>query len=119
DAAAGEGPEDRCRAARTQPRHARPRRLAGGGGTSRREAVVAVAPGGGTRRPGLRVPGADGRDGIGSGAMSVHYRHLTIAAAGASLLGATPLAAVFRTYTWFIYALGVVLVVLGATLAMR
>ncbi|MGH3738301.1 MAG: transglutaminaseTgpA domain-containing protein, partial [Micromonosporaceae bacterium] len=47
------------------------------------------------------------------------YRSITIAAAGASLLAAAPLAGVFRTYSWFMYALGAVLVVLGTALATR
>ncbi len=51
--------------------------------------------------------------------MNVQYRHLTIAAAGASLLAAAPLAGVFRTYTWFVYALGVVVAVLVAALVTR
>lgn len=47
------------------------------------------------------------------------YRHVTIAAAGATFLAASPLAAVFRTYSWTLYSLGVVVVVLGAALATR
>src|SRR5919197_5379991 len=47
------------------------------------------------------------------------HRHTTIAAAGATLLAAAPLAGVFRTYSWLIYATGAVLVVLGAALLTR
>ncbi|MGH3714767.1 MAG: transglutaminase TgpA family protein [Micromonosporaceae bacterium] len=47
------------------------------------------------------------------------YRQTTIAAAGASLLAAAPLAGVFRTYSWFMYGLGVVLMVLGMALLTR
>lgn len=47
------------------------------------------------------------------------YRHVTIAAAGATFLAASPLAAVFRTYSWTLYCLGVVVVVLAAALATR
>jgi hypothetical protein len=47
------------------------------------------------------------------------HRHVTVAAAGATFLAASPLAAVFRTYSWTLYALGVVVVVLAAALATR
>ncbi|HEX6074432.1 MAG TPA: DUF3488 and transglutaminase-like domain-containing protein [Micromonosporaceae bacterium] len=47
------------------------------------------------------------------------YRHVTIAAAGATFLAATPLAAVFRSYSWAVYAAGVVLVVLATALLTR
>ncbi|HEX2417788.1 MAG TPA: DUF3488 and transglutaminase-like domain-containing protein [Micromonosporaceae bacterium] len=47
------------------------------------------------------------------------YRHTTIAAAGAAFLAATPLAAVFRSYSWAIYAIGAVTVVLAAVLVTR
>jgi transglutaminase-like putative cysteine protease len=47
------------------------------------------------------------------------HRHVTIAAAGATFLAAAPLAAVFRTYSWALYALGVVGVVLAAALLTR
>lgn len=49
----------------------------------------------------------------------MNHRQTTIAAAGASLLAAAPLAGVFRTYTWVAYGLGVVLVVLGMALLTR